>query len=204
MNRKDHWENIYKTKSPADVSWYQPKPDISINLIEKYAPSKISPLIDVGGGASTLPDHLLQQGYKNISVLDLSSNALEHSKKRLGNNANSITWVVSDVTTFSSTKPYSLWHDRAVFHFLTDETDRKKYAAILNQSVNIGSYIIIAAFAIGGPTKCSGLEIVQYDETKLKKQLGEHFAFVEKVIEKHITPSGNEQAFGYYVFKKIS
>jgi hypothetical protein len=120
----------------------------------------------------------------------------------LGDKANAITWLVDDVTTFTPNQQFDLWHDRAVFHFLTNEDDRKKYVSVLKKSVKVGSHVIIAAFAIGGPTKCSGLDIVQYDEAKLAKELGEDFTFIETRTEKHITPSGNVQAFGYYVFKK--
>jgi len=126
MNRKEHWEAIYKSKSPVEVSWYQQKPTISLELIAKCSLSTSDSIIDVGGGASTLCDYLLESGYNHLTVLDLSANALEHSKQRLGNKASSIEWQVEDVMKFSTPKHYDIWHDRAVFHFLTDESDRKK------------------------------------------------------------------------------
>ncbi len=203
MNRKEHWEAIYKSKSPVGVSWYQQKPTISLELIALCSLSTADYVIDVGGGASTLCDYLLERGYEHLTVLDLSANALEHSKQRLGNNASLIEWQVEDVTKFSALRYYDIWHDRAVFHFLTDESDRKKYKDVLNASVKVGGHVIIAAFSIGGPTKCSGLNIIQYDETKLKTELGKNFTLVEQRTEEHITPGGNAQIFGYYLFTKV-
>jgi SAM-dependent methyltransferase len=202
MNRKEHWEAIYKDKLVTKVSWYQQKPTISLALIGIASLSTADYVIDVGGGASTLCDYLLESGYRHVTVLDLSANALEHSKQRLGDKANLIEWQVEDVTKFSTPKHYDIWHDRAVFHFLTEESDRKKYNAVLNASINVGGHVIIAAFAIGGSTKCSGLNIVQYDETTLKTELGKNFTLVEQRTEEHITPAGNVQMFGYYLFIK--
>jgi SAM-dependent methyltransferase len=202
MNRKEHWEAVYESKLPIDLSWYQQKPTISLELIVIGSLSTTDYVIDVGGGTSTLCDYLLESGYSHITVLDLSANALEHSKQRLGDKANLIEWQVEDVTKFFAPKHYDIWHDRAVFHFLTEESDRKKYKDVLNASVNVGGRIIIAAFSIGGSTKCSGLNIVQYDETKLKKELGKNFTLVEQRTEEHITPTGNVQMFGYYLFIK--
>lgn len=204
MNRKEHWENIYKKDSALDVSWYQKKPSVSLQLITRYSPAHSKLIIDVGGGASTLPDHLLVEGYSNITILDLSSNAFLQSKQRLGNKASLIDWIVCDVTEFKAKHKYDLWHDRAVFHFLTDNDDRKKYQRVLNASVKLGGHIIIAAFSLEGPTQCSGLDIVQYDEKKLGKELGVNFTLIEQLKETHNTPSGKEQVFGYYLFKKVS
>jgi len=204
MSRKDHWESVYKDKSPLEVSWYQKEPTLSLALIRKYALDNSEFIIDVGGGASTLADYLLKDGFKNVTVLDLSSNALEQAKQRLGNKSALIEWEVEDVTNFIPTHQYGLWHDRAVFHFLTDESDREKYKHTLETSIKVGSYVIIAAFSIGGPTKCSGLNIVQYDLEKLKEELGKNFVFIEEQFEIHITPKGKEQEFGYYVFNKIA
>lgn len=202
MNRKEHWEAIYKSKSPVDVSWYQQEPTISLELIAMCSLSTADSIIDVGGGSATLCDYLLERGYQYLTVLDLSANALEHSKKRLGDKANLIEWQVEDVTNFFAPRQYDIWHDRAVFHFLTDEIDRKKYKDTLNASVKVGGHVIIAAFSIGGPTKCSGLNIVQYDETKLKNELGKNFTLVEQRTEEHMTPTGNAQLFGYFLFVK--
>lgn len=202
MSRKDHWEGVYKEKTSLKVSWYQKKPVISVSLIQNLPLEKDEHIIDVGGGASTLVDHLIEEGFKNITVLDLSSNALSHAKQRMGSTADTINWKVEDVTNFSPEYNYSLWHDRAVFHFLTETNDREKYKKVLASSVREGGYVIIAAFTVGGPTKCSGLDIVQYDAEKLKNELGPTFKLVDETSEIHITPAGKEQSFGYYVFNK--
>jgi len=192
MNKKDHWERVYKDKSHLEVSWHQKKPTISLALIKKIAQNNTDCIIDVGGGASTLSDFLLEEGFNNITVLDLSSNALAHAKQRLGDKSTFIEWKVEDVTNFVSTNKYDIWHDRAVFHFLTTKDDREKYKQVLESSIKTGGCVIIAAFSIGGPKKCSGLDIVQYDAVKLKNELGNNFTF----------PAGKEQKFGYYVFIK--
>jgi len=203
MNRKDHWESIYKNESPQQVSWYQERPTTSLALIRKCSRKGVDAIIDVGGGASTLSDYLLKDGFTNVTVLDLSSNALAHARQRLGNKSASVKWVVNDVTAFVPPQQYDLWHDRAVFHFLNDKNDREKYKSVLSASINVGGYLVIAAFAIGGPTKCSGLDIVQYDAEKLQHELGESFLFLEHRQETHITPAGKEQTFGYYVFTRL-
>jgi len=202
INKKSHWENIYQNKSPSEVSWYQDTPTISLELISACSLSNDVEIIDIGGGASTLSDCLLEKGYTHVTVLDLSENALEHSKQRLGEKANLIDWHVEDITQFSAPKRYYIWHDKAVFHFLTDVNDREKYKNVLNASLKTGGYVIIAAFAIGSATKCSGLEIVQYHAIKLKNELGDNFTLVEQGTENHITPAGNTQIFGYYSFLK--
>jgi len=202
MNKKDHWESIYKDKSPLEVSWHQNKPIISLNLIKKITQNNAKSIIDVGGGASTLADFLLEDGFTNITVLDLSSNALAHARQRLGDKSVFIEWKVEDVTNFVPTHKYDIWHDRAVFHFLTRKEDREKYKQVLESSIKTGGCVIIAAFTIGGPKKCSGLDIVQYDSVKLTKELGNNLTFIEERYEDHITPAGKEQKFGYYVFTK--
>jgi len=202
MDKKDHWENIYKNKSPLEVSWYQQRPDISLALIRKYASKKTAEIIDVGGGASTLCDGLLEAGYSNVTVLDLSDSALAHARQRLGSKAEFVDWEAGDVTYLKSDHQYDVWHDRAVFHFLTDKRDRDKYKQVLASSVRTNGYVIIAVFEVGGPIKCSGLDIVQYDVEKLRTELGNDFAFVEELYETHITPAGVEQLFGYYIFAK--
>ncbi|MBL7004633.1 MAG: class I SAM-dependent methyltransferase [Gammaproteobacteria bacterium] len=202
MNKKAHWESVYKEKSPLEVSWHQKKPTISLALIKKISQNHTDNIIDVGGGASTLADFLLEDGFNNITVLDLSSNALAHAKQRLGDKSTLIEWTVEDVTNFVATHKYDIWHDRAVFHFLTAKDDRDKYKEVLESSINTGGCVIIAAFSIGGPQKCSGLDIVQYDAVKLKNELGNNFTLIEEQHENHITPAGKEQEFGYYVFAK--
>lgn len=202
MNRKDHWDSIYRDKSPLEVSWHQKQPIISLGLINKYAESNTDYIIDVGGGASTLSDFLLTDGFTNITVLDLSSHALAHAQQRLGDKSAFIDWKVDDVTNFTPTHKFDIWHDRAVFHFLITSEDREKYKQVLESSIMKSGRVIIAAFSIGGPEKCSGLDIVQYNAEKLINELGTHFTFIEQKYETHITPSGAKQEFDYYVFTK--
>ncbi|CAK0751417.1 Nodulation protein S (NodS) [Gammaproteobacteria bacterium] len=202
MNRKEHWERIYQDKSPFEVSWYQKEPAVSLALMRKLVLKNTDYIIDVGGGASMFCDYLLKDGFKNITILDLSFHALTYVQQRLGDKSKLIEWKVADVTNFVSSHKYDLWHDRAVFHFLTDNDDRKKYRQALEASVKDYGHVIIAAFSIGGPTKCSGLDIVQYDAKTLKEELGEKFILIEEKVEKHLTPVGKEQSFGYYVFTK--
>ncbi len=200
FDRKAHWQNVYQEKSPLDVSWYQKEPKLSLELIHRTGVSYDEPIIDVGGGASVLVDFLCKDGFTNLSVLDISGKALADAKKRLGDSAKNIKWIESDITEFNPSHKFTLWHDRAVFHFLIDVSDRRKYISALTQVLKIGGHLIIAAFAIGGPNKCSGLEIVQYDASKLKAELGEEFELLEERNEIHITPANKEQKFMYFRF----
>ena len=201
-NKKDHWEAVYQKKSPVEVSWYQKVPVLSLQLTIRLLKKKSDRIVDVGGGASTLADHLLDKGFDDITVLDLSSEALAHAQKRLGQKSAQISWVAADITEWEPSGTFELWHDRAVYHFLTEKTDREKYKDVLKRATHPGSWVIIAAFSIGGPEKCSGLDIVQYDREKLQSELGDSFTFVEEQFESHITPTGKEQAFGYFVFER--
>jgi ubiquinone/menaquinone biosynthesis C-methylase UbiE len=161
-------------------------------------------IIDVGGGTSALADRLLDEGYQHVAVLDLSAKALACAKQRLGERADQVEWIEADVTEVVLPRAYDLWHDRAVFHFLTEADDRKKYLEAMRRGVRAGGHVIIATFAVGGPTKCSGLEIVQYDARKLSGELGPEFTLIEKKAELHITPIGKEQQFGYFRFRKAA
>lgn len=201
-DRKDHWENIYKDKSPQEVSWYVTEPVLSMQMIHNSLLALDAPIIDVGGGASVLVDHLCLEGYSCVSVLDISANALAWARSRLGDSAGSVEWYEDDVTCFKPPHQYSLWHDRAVFHFLTDEADRRSYVEVLRRALESRGQVIIAAFAIGGPTQCSGLDIVQYDAEKLQAELGEAFELVEESSELHVTPANKEQEFSYFRFVK--
>ncbi len=200
QDRKTHWENVYGEKSSLEVSWFQKQPVLSLQLIQNAQLSQNDPIIDIGGGASTLVDYLSDGGYKNISVLDISGKALECTKTRLGDKAAQIEWFEDDITLFKPPHQFSLWHDRAVFHFLTDKADRNSYINILKNALNENGHLIIAAFSIGGPTKCSGLDIVQYDAEKLLAELGNDFKLIEQANETHMTPANNEQKFGYFHF----
>lgn len=199
-DRKDHWENIYSEKSPLKVSWYQKEPALSLQLIQHCQLEKSQAIIDVGGGASLLVDHLLQQAYANLAVLDISAKALDVAKQRLGAKADIIEWYASDITEFVAPHPFALWHDRAVFHFLTEAADRQKYITSLKAALPTGGFLILAAFGIGGPTMCSGLNIVQYDAVKITQELGNDFGLIEEGSETHLTPSGAEQLFGCFRF----
>lgn len=201
-DRKTHWENVYGEKSSLEVSWFQKQPRLSLQLIKNAQLSQNDPIIDIGGGASTLVDYLSNAGYKNISVLDISGKALACTKTRLGDKAADIEWFEDDITLFKPPHQFSLWHDRAVFHFLTSKADRNSYINILKNALNKNGHLIIAAFSIGGPTKCSGLNIVQYDAKKLLAELGDGFKLIEQANETHMTPANKEQKFEYFHFIK--
>ena len=201
IDRKAHWQNIYQDKGSTDVSWYQQEPSLSLELIGDTGIHLGDAIIDVGGGTSLLVDHLLDRGYTSLAVLDISAVALNHAKSRLANRSAHIEWFEADITEFQAPHPFSLWHDRAVFHFLTEPQDRVKYVNVLSQSLRPGGHVIIAAFAIGGPEKCSGLPIVQYDATKITAELGDKFNLIEERFEEHLTPAGKVQKFSYFLFQ---
>ncbi len=193
-----HWERVYETKLPKAVSWFQTEPTISIQLVQNTGVKKMGPIIDVGGGTSRLVDCLQSLGYEDLTVLDISSAAIALSRERLGDASVRVAWHVTDITAFKPPQSYSLWHDRAVFHFLTKRAEQQKYVEVLKRSVPSGGHVIIATFSIGGPERCSGLEIVQYDAPILLDSLGDGFQLVEEVAEIHITPQEREQKFTYF------
>ena len=202
FDKKGHWEKVYANKQSTEVSWYQSEPEVSLKLIASTNIGHTNKIIDVGGGASILIDSLLDQGFEDLTVLDISSKALACAKKRLGKRAEKVKWIEADVTTFETTENYDLWHDRAVFHFLTNQSDRFKYVQKMSQLLNSGGHVIISTFAIDGPTQCSGLDIVQYSAEKIKMEFGKDFEYVKSVNEKHLTPGGREQKFVYFYFRK--
>ena len=202
LNRKQHWENVYEGKNPLEVSWYQGTPVNSLRLIQNTGIPHSAAMIDVGGGASLLVDHLLERGYENLSVLDISGSALQAAQKRLGEQASLVKWYEADVTTFAPPHPFTLWHDRAVFHFLTEPRDQEKYVRTLKAALPSGGHIVLAAFAIGGPEKCSGLDIVQYDAPGLLAVLGDDFELLETVQESHVTPANSIQEFSYFRLRR--
>ena len=203
FERKKHWGDVYQEKSPSEVSWYQKEPKLSLELIRCTNVASNEAIIDVGGGTSVLVDHLGKGGYTNLTVLDISENAIARAKKRLGDSAKSIEWIVSDITQFDAIQKFSLWHDRALFHFLTDPSDREIYVKALKNAIKPEGHLIIATFAIGGPEKCSGLEIVQYDSEKMIAELGDNFQLIEERKEVHITPANKEQKFVFFRFRKV-
>lgn len=180
------------------MSWYQDVPGLSLQLIHNAKLELDEPIIDIGGGASSLVDYLLNAGHTDLTVLDISAHALEVARERLGGRASEVKWIEEDVTRFEPRRQYSLWHDRAVFHFLTDERDRRRYVATLKQTVKPNGHVVMGTFAMGGPSKCSGLDIVQYDASKLITGLGDCFKLLEERIETHITPAKHEQKFAYF------
>ena len=201
MNRQEHWNQVYQTRSADDVSWYQRRPDLSLALIAASGVSKDAGIIDVGGGASPLVDFLLDDGYRRLAVLDLSGAALSHSHSRLGVRAGTIEWFEADVTSFTPPHRFGLWHDRAVFHFLTAADDRRGYVATLRQTVQSGGAVIISTFALDGPPKCSGLDVMRYDDQSIVAELGAEFQLREVRRETHITPWQSEQRFIYFRFQ---
>ncbi|MEK6866028.1 MAG: class I SAM-dependent methyltransferase [Thermoproteota archaeon] len=199
---KEHWENIWTTKKSNEVSWYQEYPKTSINLILPTNPSKDAKIIDVGGGDSNLAETLFDLGFKNITVLDISANALERAKKRLGNKSGIITWIESDILEFENDNRYDIWHDRALLHFLTSEENLKNYVKLVKQHVIQGGYLIISTFSTKGPIKCSGLDTRQYSEESIKELFSNEFEHIKSFEEEHVTPRGMGQIFTWNVFRK--
>jgi ubiquinone/menaquinone biosynthesis C-methylase UbiE len=198
----DYWDKIYQTKKEDEVSWFQSEPVKSLELIDEFKLPRQAKIIDIGGGESRLVDHLLKRGFKNISVLDISSIPLEKMKGRLGEEGNNVEYITSDVTKFVPHHRYDLWHDRATFHFLTSMDDIEKYLAIASNAIADGGYLIISTFSKTGPDKCSGLEISKYSEDELKKVFGKYFENIKCFNDTHVTPWGSKQDFVFCGFRK--
>jgi SAM-dependent methyltransferase len=199
---KDHWEGVYRAKAPTEVSWYQPEARLSLELIRRVAPDLEAPVVDVGGGASTLVDGLVGAGYRAVTVLDLAPTALSLARQRLGSVAARVTWIESDVLTASPPpEGYAVWHDRAVFHFLTDPRDRARYVAQTQRAVRPGGYVIVASFGPDGPLRCSGLPVQRYSPGTMHAEFGAGFRLLDSVREDHHTPAGVTQAFVYCLCK---
>ncbi len=199
-DRQKHWETVYQTKQPNEVSWTQEIPKTSLDFIHEFNLPKSAKIVDIGGGDSKLVDYLLEQGFENITVLDISSEALEKSKKRLGNKAQKVKWVVSDVTEFNPDTKFDVWHDRATFHFLTKPKQIKKYIETASKYV-IG-FLTIGTFSDKGPDKCSGLQIKKYSEKTLTSALKKKFDKIRCITEDHITPFKTIQNFLFCSFKR--
>jgi SAM-dependent methyltransferase len=199
-DRRSHWQSTYATKGEREVSWFQDSPQPSLALIEKFS-SQQSAVIDIGGGAAHLADALLERGFRDLTVLDLSASALETSRTRIGASAERIQWIAADITAWQPTCTYDVWHDRATFHFLIDEPDRTAYLLRLSQALKRGGYAIIATFALDGPERCSGLPIVRYDADSLARALGAAFQLVSTQRHEHTTPWNTRQAFQFSVFR---
>ena len=204
MESKEHWNKIYTDKSPTEVSWFQKHADLSLSLIRNTGIPASASIIDVGGGESTLVDDLLAQEYENITVLDLSKVALDAAKSRLGKNASKVQWIESNVLEAElPLHAYDIWHDRAVFHFLTIEEDRRAYVHQVKRAVKPGGFVLVATFAEDGPTHCSGLPVMRYSADELHSEFGESFKLVNHEKESHHTPKGAVQKFIYCLCKMV-
>lgn len=201
--RQAHWENVYATKDEHAVSWFQEKPDISLDLILATGVKATASIIDIGGGASRLVDTLVDEGFKAVTVLDLSEKALATSKARLGTRGANVQWVVADITIWEPTQTFDVWHDRAALHFLTDPKDRAAYAERVSRAVRSSGHVIIGTFAPDGPERCSGLPVVRHDAATLGKLLGHSFELVESRRHDHQTPAGATQRFQFSRFRRI-
>jgi len=203
MENKTHWEQIYHTKDCEQVSWYQLHPRLSLQYIQNTGIGKTGQIIDVGGGASTLVDHLLDDGFQHVTVLDISAEALEIVKQRLDRRAGSVTWLEADITQITLPHhKYDVWHDRAVFHFLTEAQNRQRYVNAVREAVKPGGHVIVATFASDGPERCSGLEVARYDPQSLHSEFGTDFELLDSTREEHQTPFGTEQKFMYCYCRK--
>lgn len=200
--RKAHWEEVYSTKRETEVSWFQETPALSLALIREYAPDKDASIIDIGGGASALIRELRRGGYSDLSVLDISAVALARAKANSGSDAAGIEWIVADITEWKPARRWRVWHDRAVFHFLTDSASQDAYVRALNAATSPGAIAIISGFAPDGPEKCSGLPVVRYDAHSLSSRIGAGFELLSEKREAHQAPSGFVQKFYYAVLRK--
>jgi SAM-dependent methyltransferase len=201
-SRQAHWQNVYTKKSENEVSWFQENPAPSLELIGQVGATSTSAIIDIGGGASRLVDNLVELDFENVTVLDLSEAALEAAKDRLGGRATRVQWIVADATVWEPREAYDIWHDRAAFHFLTEERDRAAYIARLEGALKVGGHAIIATFALDGPERCSGLAVVRYDPASLGQTLGRTFQLVDTRQHAHATPWGSNQSFQFSVFRR--
>jgi SAM-dependent methyltransferase len=197
MDPKQHWESVYRKRDPAEVSWFQAEATLSLALIREAAPASAA-VLDVGGGSSTLVDGLLAAGYHRITVLDISSAALDHARRRLGAAAHEVNWMVADIlNAVLPNHAIDVWHDRAVFHFLTEAADRERYVSQVKSAMRPGGVVLVATFADDGPTRCSGLPVARYSARELHGQFGRDFRLIESRREEHVTPQGVRQSFVY-------
>lgn len=206
MDRKAHWEQVYQKKDSESVSWFQPRPEISMQLIASAGLSQSASIIDVGAGASTLVDHLLDKGFAHIVLLDIAASALDVTRERLEQRPDrageSVRYLAVDITQATFSEPFALWHDRAVFHFLTQEEDRRAYLERLDQGLMPGGILILATFATDGPERCSDLLVQRYSLEELDTVLGDRFVRIAQQAEQHLTPAEKQQSFVYGVYRK--
>jgi len=202
MDRKQHWENVYQTKQLNEVSWYQTIPETSLHFFEELEVPVTAKIIDIGGGDSLLVDHLLAKGYQNITVLDISQTAIEKAKQRLGDKSKNVKWIVADASAFKPVEKYDFWHDRAAFHFLTDEQEISRYLDTAMHYINPAGILLIGTFSEQGPKKCSGIEIKQYSEITMTDRLKDFFEKIKCITVDHKTPFNTIQNFIFCSFKK--
>jgi SAM-dependent methyltransferase len=201
---KSHWERIYDERDPHAVSWYQQAPERSLKLIEAASPSLTAAILDVGGGASSLASALIGAGYEDVTVADISTKALADARQEAGDRANAIQWVEADIRDHDFGREYDVWHDRALFHFMVDPTDRDLYLETLRRSLRAGGHAVIAGFGPEGPTRCSGLPVVRYGAQELAAALGDDFELLSEDSEIHITPNGARQEFIYAHLRRVA
>ena len=198
--RRDHWQGVYATRAPDEVSWYQPRPATSLGLIARTGLGPGASVIDVGGGASRLVDALLDAGYTRVAVLDIAEVALERARDRLGERAARVEWLAADITLFRPERRFDLWHDRALFHFLVDASDRQAYREALGAALRPGGQVIVGTFALDGPDRCSNLPVARYDAAAMARELGPGYRLLETLAEEHVTPAGTVQRFQFCRF----
>jgi trans-aconitate methyltransferase len=203
FDRKKHWETIYQTKELKDVSWFQPTPETSLSFLKQFNIPTTAKIIDIGGGDSFLVDNLLDLGYQDITVLDISAMAIDKAKQRLGDRAGKVKWIVADAATFRPTEKYDFWHDRAAFHFLTQEQEIESYLDTVQKSIQPTGVLIIGTFSEQGPKKCSGIEIKQYSETTMTERLTKFFEKIRCITVDHKTPFDTIQNFIFCSFRKL-
>jgi trans-aconitate methyltransferase len=201
-SRRNHWENVYRTKGENQVSWFQEMPEPSLELMELAGATEGSAIIDIGGGASRLVDCLVARGYQDLTVLDLSAAALASARSRIGDMADHVTWIAADVTVWQPSRAYDVWHDRAAFHFLTERADQAAYAARLRRALRPGGHAIIGTFAPDGPERCSGLPVRRHDAESLATALGSGFQLIDSRRHEHTTPWGATQNFHFGTFRR--
>jgi SAM-dependent methyltransferase len=204
MTTRDHWDAIYRTKGERDVSWFEALPAVSLEFLEAAGLTEDTCVVDVGGGESRLVDALLARGLDCLAVLDVSGEALDHARTRIGSNAQVVTWIEADVTAGWSLQPMDIWHDRAVFHFLVSAEARTRYLTHMRDTLKPGGSAIIATFALDGPATCSGLPVARYSPGSLASELGGAFELVDSRSLRHLTPWGTAQAFQYSRFRRLS
>lgn len=202
MTHADHWTTVYRTKDVSSVSWYQQEPSPSLRALDRLGVDRSAALIDVGGGASSLVDALLKQGWSDLTVLDIAESALDVARARLGPEAIRVSWEAADITTWTPSRGYGVWHDRAVFHFLTEPEQRTAYRTALEEGLAPDGVLIIATFALDGPERCSGLMVQRYDAASLALEMGDDFELIDSWSEQHVTPASNTQSFNWCAFRR--